>query len=312
MLSGSIMKGLFSIAIPIMIMNVVMSLFNVVDMTVLKMFDSSGGYAVGSVGACGTLISLITGLLIGCSAGSNVVIAKYIGKGDRERVEKATGVSVLFSIVGGAVLAVVGVACAKLFLGWMNCPDQLMDGAALYFRMYFAGLPMLMFINFGAAILRSAGDSRSPMMFLISGSAIKLIGTVVFVAVFRMTVAGVALATLISWVFMSLCYLRALLKNDGWIQLKLKRMRWYGAELKEILIVGVPAGLQQGLYSIANVIITATVNSFGADATTGISIANNCSTNGTSFPINSLNTYRYLTTNELSIIIFVVSVFSNT
>ena len=275
MLSGSIMKGLFSIAVPIMIMNVVMSLFNVVDMTVLKMFDSSGGYAVGSVGACGTLISLITGLLIGCSAGSNVVIAKYIGMGDRERAEKTTGVSVLFSVVGGAVLGIIGVVCAKLFLGWMNCPDQLMEGAALYFRMYFAGLPLLMFINFGAAILRSAGDSRSPMVFLISGSAVKLVFTFLLVAVFRMTVAGVALATLISWVFMSLCYIRALIKNDGWTQLKLNRLHWYGKELKEILIVGIPAGLQQGLYSIANVIITATVNSFGADAATGISIANN-------------------------------------
>ncbi len=275
MLSGSIMKGLFSIAVPIMIMNVVMSLFNIVDMTVLRMFDSSGGYAVGAVGACGTLISLITGLLIGCSAGANVVIAKYIGKGDRERVERATGVSVLFAFVGGVVLAVLGISCAEIFLGWMNCPAELMKDAALYFRLYFAGIPILMVYNFSAAILRSTGDSRRPMIYLILGSAIKLAFTFLFVAVFHMTVEGVAYATLISWVFMTFLGVRALLTNEGATKLKLSRIRFYGAELKEILIVGIPAGLQQALYSIANVIITATVNSFGPDATTGISIANN-------------------------------------
>ena len=275
MLSGSIMKGLFSIAIPIMIMNVAMSLFNIVDMTILKMFDESGGYAVGAVGACSTLISLITGLLIGCSAGANVVIAKYIGMGDRERVERATGVSILFAFVGGIALAILGVSCAEIFLGWMNCPETLMKGAALYFRLYFAGLPILMVYNFSAAVLRSAGDSRRPMIYLILGSAVKLGFNFLFVAGFKMTVEGVAYATLISWVFMTFLGVRALLTNEGAIKLKLSRIHWYGAELKEILIVGIPAGLQQALYSIANVIITATVNTFGADAATGISIANN-------------------------------------
>ena len=275
MLSGSIMKGLVSIAIPIMIMNVAMSLFNIVDMTILKMFDSSGGYAVGAVGACSTLISLITGLLIGCSAGANVVIAKYIGMGDKERVERATGVSILFAFVGGIALAILGVSCAEIFLGWMNCPETLMKGAALYFRLYFAGLPILMVYNFSAAVLRSAGDSRRPMIYLILGSAVKLGFNFLFVAGFKMTVEGVAYATLISWVFMTFLGVRALLTNEGAIKLKLSRIHWYGAELKEILIVGIPAGLQQALYSIANVIITATVNTFGADAATGISIANN-------------------------------------
>ena len=144
MLSGSIVKGLLQISLPIMIMNVVMSLFNIVDMTVLRMFDSSDGFAVGAVGACSTLISLITGLLIGCSAGANVVVAKYIGMGNRERVERATGTAILFALVGGAGLAVIGVCFAEVFLGWMNCPDRLMSDAVLYFRLYFAGVPILM------------------------------------------------------------------------------------------------------------------------------------------------------------------------
>ncbi len=275
MLSGSIMRGLFRIAIPIMIMNVVMSLFNVVDMTVLKTFDSSGGYAVGSVGACGTLISLITGLLIGISAGANVVIAKYIGMGDRERAERATGASIAFAFAGGLALAVIGVIFAEVFLGWMNCPAELLKDAALYFRMYFAGVPILMVYNFSAAILRSTGDSTRPMIFLILGSAIKLSFNLLFVGALKMTVEGVAYATLISWVVMTALGILALLKSDGYIQLKFSKVRFYGAELKEILTIGVPAGLQQALYSIANVIIAATVNSFGPDAATGISIANN-------------------------------------
>lgn len=274
MLSGSIMKGLFSIAIPIMIMNVTMSLFNIVDMTVLRMFDSSGGFAVGAVGACSNLINLITGLMIGCSAGANVVIAKYIGMGDRERIEKATGASILFALVGGIVLSVVGVCCAEVFLGWMNCPDELIKDAALYFRLYFVGLPIFMVYNFSASILRSAGDSKRPMMYLITGSTIKLGFNLLFVAGLKMTVDGVAYATLISWIFMTVLGISALLKNQGIIKLKPSRIRFYTKELKEILIIGVPTGLQQALYSIANVIIAATVNSFGAEATTGISIAN--------------------------------------
>ena len=275
MLSGSIMKGLLRISVPIMIMNVAMMLFNIVDMTILRIFDTGDGFAVGAVGACGTLITLITGLLIGCSAGSNVVIAKYIGMNKPDKVERATGVSLLFSFVGGLVLGIIGICFAKVFLSWTNCPAELMDGAALYFRLYFVGLPILMVYNFAAAILRATGNSRGPMIYLIVGSAVKLAANVLFVGIFKLAVAGVAYATLLSWVVMTYLALRALIKTRGATRLKLSRLRFYGSELKEVLRLGVPAGLQQGLYSIANVIIATTVNAFGAEASTGISIANN-------------------------------------
>jgi len=275
MLSGPIVPGLLKIAIPIMIMNVVMSLFNIVDMTVLKIFDTGDGYSVGAVGSCSTLISLITGLLIGVSTGANVVIARYIGRGDRERVDRAIGASVLFSLVGGVVLTVVGISCAEVFLGWMNCPERLIDGAVLYFRMYFAGIPILMLYNFCAAILRSSGDSRGPMVYLIVGGIVKCAFTLLFVGCFGMSIMGVAIATIISWSASAVLGMRALIKSDGAVKLKLRYFRFYKKELKEILFIGIPAGLQQALYSVANVIITATVNSFGPDATTGISIANN-------------------------------------
>lgn len=275
MLSGSIVKGLLSIAIPIMIMNVIQSLFNIIDMTILKNYNTGGGVAVGAVGACGSLITLITGLLIGVSAGANVTVAKYIGQGNKEKVERAIGSAVLLSIVGGLLLMAVGVGCAEVFLTWTNCPDKLMDQAVLYFRLYFAGVPILMVYNFCAAILRSAGDARRPMVYLTLGGVVKVVLTYVFVAFLKMEVAGVAYATIISWTVTAFLGVRALLKNEGSIQLKLNRIRFYKLELLSILKIGVPAGLQQGLYSIANVIITATVNSFGPEATTGISIANN-------------------------------------
>ena len=276
MLSGSITKGLLSIALPIMIMNVLQSLFNIVDMTVLKMFDGGNGYAVGAVGACGTLISLITGLLVGCASGANVVIARYIGKGDKERVERAIGVSVLFSLVGGIVLSVIGVAFAEVFLGWMNCPDRLLPQAALYFRLYFIGVPISMVYNFCASILRSTGDSTRPMVYLTIGGILKLGFNLLFVAVFHWSVVGVAVATIVSWSVSCALGLYALFTNKHeMVRLKMSRLKFYKKELFDMLMIGVPAGLQQALYSIANVIITATVNSFGPAATTGISIANN-------------------------------------
>ena len=275
MLSGSVVRGLFKIVLPIMIMNVIMSLFNIVDMTILKIFDSDNGYSVGAVGSCGMAISLITGLLIGISAGANVIIARYIGSGDTERVYRAIGTAVLFSLAGGAALAIIGVSGASLILGWMNCPVELIDGAILYFRMYFAGVPILMLYNFTAAILRSSGNSRGPMMYLTIGGVVKCVLTLLFVGSFSMGITGVATATIISWAVSAILGVRALIKSDGTVKIKRSYLRFYKKELKEMLFIGVPAGLQQALYSIANVIITATVNSFGPAAATGISIANN-------------------------------------
>lgn len=275
MLDGSIVKGLCSIAIPIMIMNVLQSTFNIIDMTVLKMYEPAGSYTVGAVGTCGTLISLITGLLIGCSAGANVVIARHIGRGDKERVDRAIGTSIAFAFLGGIAMAIIGIAFARVFLGWMNCPSELLDHATLYFRMYFAGTPILMVYNFTASILRSSGDSRRPMMFLIIGGIVKVIFNFVFVAFFHLSVTGVALATLMSWIVFCSLGVTALATNKGKVKLKREYIRIYKEELVDILKVGVPAGLQQALYSVANVIITATVNTFGPAATTGMSIANN-------------------------------------
>ena len=273
MLSGPIVSGLLAIAIPVMTMNVVSSLFNIVDMAILKGYDNSG-YAVGAVGVCSILITAISGLVNGSASGANVVIAKFLGAKDDFHTSRAIHTSVALSLVAGLLLTVVGVGGAGLFLKWVNCPDALMDQAVLYFRMYFAAVPMLMFYNFGAAVLRSFGDSRRPMIFLMISGAVKMALNYVFVAHFQMGVKGVAFATILSWALLTVFMLVALLRNEGIGKVVISKIRLHKEELLQILRIGIPAGLQQVLYSIANVLISATVNTFGPAATTGISIAN--------------------------------------
>ena len=276
MLSGSIAKGLFAISLPVMVMNVLQAVFNVVDMTVLKTFDAAGGgSAVGAVGVCSSLISLFTGLVIGIATGANVITARYIGRGDPDNVQKSVRTSVAFSLVAGLALAVIGIFGAELFLTWANCPDTLLKEAVLYFRLYFAGVPILMLYNFSAALLRSVGNSRGPMIYLTIAGVMKVLCNLLMVGVFHLGVTGVALSTIISWSIAAFLCLRTLTKNDSIVKLQLGKIRFYKTQMKQILHIGVPAGLQQALYSVANVLITATVNSFGPAATTGISIANN-------------------------------------
>ncbi|MBR2365718.1 MAG: MATE family efflux transporter [Oscillospiraceae bacterium] len=272
MLSGSVFKGLLSITIPIMIMNVMQTLFSAIDMAILGNFADDT--AVGAVGACSTLIVLCTSLLIGIASGANVVIARHIGRNDREDAEKAVGCAVLFAIVGGVALAVIGITCAELFLKWTNCPDSLFAQATVYFKIYFWGVPVIMFYNFCAAILRAIGDTRRPMRYLMLGGVTKILLNFFSVTVLHTTVEGVAVATIVSnAVAGGLCF-AVMLKSKDMIHFNYKKMRFYGDELKQMLFIGVPTGLQSALYSLANTVIVTAVNSFGADATTGLSIAN--------------------------------------
>ncbi len=271
MLNGSITKGLLAMTIPIMIMNVTQSLFNIVDMTVLRYFSNDA--AVGSVGACGTLITLSTALLIGISAGANVVVAKRIGLGNKERANKAAETSILLSVVGGILLLIIGAMFAKTFLRMTNCPQSLLGQATTYFKIYFYGAPFLMMYNFCAAILRATGDTKNPMYFLILGGILKVIFSIIFITAFNVDVEGVGFSTVFSNIIISVLAMRTVLKSDA-VHINLKKLRFHASELKEILFIGVPAGLQSAMYSFANVVIMATVNGFGADATTGIAIAN--------------------------------------
>jgi len=273
MLSGSITKALLLISYPILIMNVIQSMFNIIDMAILKSFDSNG-MAVGAVGVCGSLITLITNLVIGIATGANVIVAKYIGQREPTHTDRATGTSIAFSVLSGLALAAIGILFADVFLRWINCPGELFDQAVLYFRLYFAGVPLLMIYNFCSSVLRSSGNAQRIMVISIIGGAVKICSTCLLGAVFRMGIVGVALATILSWLTYAGLSLLALFRSNGSVKLYLRHLRLYRPELPQILRIGIPSGLQMGLYSIANVLISAAVNSFGAQATTGISIAN--------------------------------------
>ena len=275
MLSGPITRGLLTISIPIMLMNVLQSLFNVIDLTILKSYDAGGGSAVGAVGACGTLITVISSLVIGAASGSNVAIAKTIGSHDEEGVRRGVRSAMAIAVSGGVFISIIGIVFARAFLLMINCPPELLSEASLYFRLYFAGVPILMVYNFCAAIMRSTGDSRRPMIFLTAGGIVKVLLNYLFIAKFQMGVAGVASATIVSWFVSAALGLYSLVFGDSIVRFRPKEIRFFGAEVKEILRIGVPVGLEQALYSVANLIITATVNSFGAKAATGIAIANN-------------------------------------
>ena len=272
MLSGPITKGLLAMTLPIMAMNVLASLFNVVDMTALKAFGFAS--AVGAVGACGTLITLCTSLLTGISIGANVIVARRIGAGDKDRADKAAMTSLLFSVLGGLVLMVIGLVFAETFLNWMNCPETLLPQAITYFRLYFLGVPPLFLYSFGAAVLRATGDTKRPFYFSVANGVIKVALTFFFAGVIRVGVEGVAIATIISQIVAAFLCVRRLAKFQSVVKVDLKKPVFDFRELKAMLHIGIPTGVQSALYSLANAVIAAAVNSFGEAATTGISIAN--------------------------------------
>ncbi len=272
MLHGPIVKGLLSMTMPIMAMNVLQNIFNLIDMWALGFFANDN--AVGAVGACGMLIALCTCLLTGTSIGANVIVARHIGEGDREKTERATGTAVLFSILGGIVLMVFGLIFAETFLRWTNCPEEILPQAVLYFRGYFIGVPVIFAYSFCASILRATGDANRPMTYSIVGGGAKVVLTFLLLGLLRLDIVGVIVATILANALSGILSYYTLSKGNDKTTVSLKTMKIDWAELKAILHVGIPTGLQTGFHSFANVLITATVNSLGPAATTGISIAN--------------------------------------
>lgn len=272
MLNGSITKGIFLMTMPIMAQNVLQTLFGVLDMSVLGKFANDT--AVGAVGACGTLITLCTSLLLGCSVGANVIVARHIGENDRKKTNNAINTSILFALGGGIALLIVGWYFAETFLKWTDCPETLLPLAIKYFKLYFLGAPIILLYSTLASILRATGDTKRPMYYSITGGIVKVILNFFCVAVLHTTVEGVAIATIVSnLVSCILAYVTLAHSNTNY-DFSLRNLSFSRAELSKILYIGIPSGLQTALYSFANVIILTAVNSLGEHATTGLSIAN--------------------------------------
>ena len=273
MLHGGIFRKLLLFALPLIASGILQQSFNSVDVAVVGQFASS--QALAAVGSNGLVISLIINLFIGISIGANVVIAHYIGRQDEKGIKNAISTTAIIAVTSGIFLLITGLLIAKPILEALDTPEDVIDLAVLYLRIYSLGMPFMMIYNFGAAILRSLGDTKRPFYSLVVAGAINVGLNLLLVIEFEMSVAGVAVATVISNIVNAGIIVFFLTHEKGVFRLELKQLSISKAELKKILQIGVPAGIQGMVFSISNVFVLATINSFGSAAVAGSSAALN-------------------------------------
>ena len=291
MTEGPLLKNIILYTIPIILTGVLQLLFNAADLVVVGRF--CGSVSVAAVGATGSLINLIVTLFIGLSVGAGVMTAQALGAGDQAKVHRIVHTAIPTAIIGGLILTVFGLCFTRTALQWMGTPDDVIGLSAVYMRIYFCGMTSNMLYNFGASILRAAGDTRGPLYFLTVAGVLNVLLNLLFVIVLKMDVAGVALATAITQTLSAVLVLAALgMRTDG-CRLSLKRMKLYGAELAGIVRIGLPAGIQGSLFSISNVLIQSSVNSFGSVVMSG----NAASQNIEGFVYVSMNAFHQTALN---------------
>ncbi len=273
LLNGPLLKKIIVFAIPIAIGSVLQQLFNMVDTAVVGRFASSE--ALAAVGANGPVVSLFVNFFVGLSAGSSVLVAGYIGSGRKDRLSNAVHTSVTVSLICGIFLAILVQFVGKPLLVLMSIPENIMDLGVLYLRIYALGMPFILLYNFGSAILRSVGDSKRPVYSLVIAGVINAVLNLILVVGFKRSVDGVAIATVVSNIVASGMVLRFLMKEKGELQFSFKKLGIAGQELRQILKVGVPAGLQGTVFSLSNVVIQSALNTFGSAVVAGSSVAAN-------------------------------------
>lgn len=273
MCSGPLFRKILIFSLPIMAMNILQLLFNAADMIVAGRF--SGSKALAAVGATGALINLIVNLFMGLSVGTSVIVAQDYGADDEDAVSRSVHTSIAISIIGGLIVMAVGFIFCKPLLEIMGTPEDIFDLSVLYMKIYFIGVPATMVFNFGAAILRAVGDSRHPMYYLVITGIANVILNLFFVVVLHMSVDGLAWATDISQYLSVLLIMIFLFKCDGAIRFIPREMHINVHKLKNIVKIGLPAGLQGMLFSISNVLIQSAVNSFGSTMVAASSAASN-------------------------------------
>ena len=273
MCHGPLLGKIFLFALPVLLSGVLQLLFNAVDVIVVGRF--AGSQALAAVGSNTSLVNLIVNVFIGISIGTNVLVARHYGAGEYEEVKKTVHTSILTSLIFGVILIFIGFFLARPLLEMMGTPEDVIDLAQVYLRIFFVGMPVNMLYNFGAAILRAVGDTRRPLYYLVIAGVLNVILNLIFVIVFHMSVAGVALATIISQAVSAILVVRCLMKSEGCVHLALKELRIYKKKLIQMFQIGLPAGLQGAIFSVSNVMIQSTINSFGSLAMAGNAAAAN-------------------------------------
>ena len=271
MCRGPLLRKIVLYSLPLMISYILQLLFNAADLMIIGQFSHRNSMA--AIGSTMNLNALFINMFIGLAVGCNVITSRTYGENDAGKMSRTVHSSMLLSLLSGIILMFLGLIAAKPLLIIMQTPAEILDKACLYIRLCVAATPFIMVYNFGSAILRSVGDTRRPLWYLVISGITNVVLNVLFVVVFHMDVAGVALATAISHLTAAVLVVRTLLKTDAIYGLKLSRLRIHGDIFREILIVGVPASIQGSCFSISNMIIQSSINSFGAAAIAGSTAA---------------------------------------
>lgn len=273
MLQGPLFLNIVTYTIPIILTSLLQLLFNAADLVIVGRY--CGSISVAAVGATGYITNLVINLFIGLSVGAGVCMAHAIGSRDETAMHRTVHTTLPTALVSGVVLTVIGVAFSETLLIWMGTPEDVLPLSALYMRIYFCGMTFNMVYNFCAAVLRAAGDTKSPLIFLTIAGVINVVLNVFFVTVFHMNVAGVALATTISQGVSAVLVVIALMRRTDGCRLQLKKLRFYKAQLTKMIAKGLPAGIQGSMFSVSNVVIQSSINSFGEVFMSGNAAASN-------------------------------------
>ena len=273
MLQGPLLKNIIFYTVPIILTSWLQLLFNAADLVVVGQFDGSN--CLAAVGATGAITNLIVNLFIGLSVGAGVTVAHGLGSGDEEAVHRAIHTAIPAAVISGLFLTVVGVSLSKTFLTWMDTPENILPLSTIYMQIYFGGMTFNMVYNFAASILRAAGDTQSPLKFLAISGVVNVVLNLIFVIVFHMNVAGVALATTISQGVSAVLVVRTLMRRTDVCRLELNKLRIHKPQLVKMIRIGLPAGVQGSMFSISNVMIQSSINSFGDIVMSGNTAAGN-------------------------------------
>ncbi len=273
LIHGSLWDKILIFALPLAASSILQQLFNSADVAVVGQF--AGSRALAAVGSNGAVINLLVNIFVGLSVGANVIIARYLGEGNKQKVENAVHTSVLVALASGVILTLLGLLITRPILTMMSTPDDIIDLAVIYLRIYFLGMPFIMLYNFGAAILRSMGDTKRPFICLLVSGVVNVLLNLFFVIVCELSVAGVGIATVISNIISSGMVLYFLTHEEGAIRVSLEKLRIDKKILKEISKIGLPAGLQGVVFSFSNICVQSALNSLGSDVVAGSAAALN-------------------------------------
>lgn len=286
MCSGPLMGKLLRFSVPLMLSGILQLLFNAADIVVVGQFDSSD--AMAAVGSTSSLNNLIVNLFLGLSAGGSVVVAQYFGMKSRQDVEETVHTAILLGFISGLVLVAAGMFLAEPMLVLMGTTQDVIDQSVLYMRIVFAGMPAMMVYDFGAGILRAVGDTRRPLVYLFCGGVVNVAFNLFFVIVCHLGVAGVAIGTVMSQCIAAFLTVRCLMKTEDCYGIRLRELRIVKHKLLRILRVGVPTGIQGAMFSISNVVIQSSINSFDSSI---IVAGNTASGNIEGFVYTAMNAF---------------------